>query len=93
MSDQAATTLLEKLHRFSSTQLEPRERVLLGVLLAPGVSSLLRPREVEGFTATGIGDDDTVQVLADALLGSTLRIVDELDDLDVAGWTDELPGR
>jgi hypothetical protein len=33
------------------------------------------------------------QVLADALLASTLRIVDEVDDHHVAGWTDEPPRR
>jgi hypothetical protein len=32
-------------------------------------------------------------VLADALLASTLRIVDEVDDHHVAGWTDEPPRR
>jgi hypothetical protein len=65
----------------------------------------LEPGEVHWLPAQvhcgeNIGSTDThvlfvelKELLADALLASTLRIVDEVDDHHVAGWTDEPPRR
>jgi hypothetical protein len=85
MSDDPGASLLRKLHRFAEADLDPTERVLLGVLLAPGVSALLQPSDVEGFDM-GVGTSDAIRALEDALLDSTLRIVTALDDHEVADW-------
>jgi hypothetical protein len=53
MSEDPVATMLEKLHRFSTAQLEPEERGVLGALLAPGVRWALdhgaEEEEVQGF--------------------------------------------
>lgn len=87
MTDDPGASLLRKLHRFAAADLDPTERVLLGVLLAPGVSALLHPSDVEGF-AMGAGSSDAIRALEDALIESTLRIVSAIDDHEVADWLD-----
>ena len=86
MSVEPAATLLQKLQRFAAIDLDGTERVLLGVLLAPGVSSLLRTSDVEGFSMSGVGTESSIQALEDALIDSTLRIISVVDEHDVAGW-------
>lgn len=86
MSVEPAASLLHKLQRFASLDLDASERILLGVLLAPGVTSLLRPSDVEGFEMSGVGTETSIRALEDALIDSTLRIVSVVDEHDVAGW-------
>jgi hypothetical protein len=54
MSDDAVTTVLAKLHEFSTQALSPDERAVLGALMAPGIQWALSETE-DDDEVTGFG--------------------------------------
>lgn len=76
----AAARLLRKLRRLAAEELDPEERVLLGVCLAPVVLAATQGTEIEGVAFTPVGDDALIRHLHSELRRSKLRIVDFPED-------------
>lgn len=71
----AADRLLAKLRRLAA-ELDPEERVLLGVWLAPLVAQATEGEDVEGFAFSKVGDAALADRLHDAIRRSGVRLVD-----------------
>ncbi len=55
MTEDPATTMLDKLHHFSTNELSSEERGILGALMAPGIRwALEQDDEDEDVTAFGL---------------------------------------
>ena len=65
--------LLGKLRTFLAEELDEQERVVLGVLLAPGVAAAYGAAEVSGFGTTDLTPLSVL--LADVLARSGIRVV------------------
>jgi hypothetical protein len=73
---EAAVRLLAKLRRLVDEELDPEERVLLGVCLAPAVIAATKGREATGLSARPVGDEALIEFMRSDVRRSNLYILD-----------------
>ena len=85
---EAAARLLAKLRRLVDEGLDPDERVLLGVCLAPAVVVATQSEEVDGLAVTPVGDKALIEFMRSEVRRAKLQIADFPDDEPRAATTD-----